>query len=150
MNKYKLIVVDDSLSVLKMFENVMKDYPDFELVRKYDRGDLFLEYLQNCEENIDFVILDLIMPDIDGLEIAREICEKYKYKIKHVICMSGLTSETMLNQIGYIGIDYFIMKPFLMISYLENYEILQIHQIKLNMRKKKWIKRPYKSKFKRI
>ena len=41
MNKYKLIVVDDSLSVLKMFENVMKDYPDFELVRKYDRGDLF-------------------------------------------------------------------------------------------------------------
>ena len=30
MNKYKLIVVDDSLSVLKMFENVMKDYPDFE------------------------------------------------------------------------------------------------------------------------
>lgn len=112
MNKYKLIVVDDSLSVLKMFENVMKDYSDFELVRKYDRGDLFLEYLQNCEENIDFVILDLIMPDIDGLEIAREICEKYKYKIKHVICMSGLTSETMLNQIGYIGIDYFIMKPF--------------------------------------
>ena len=112
MNKYKLIVVDDSLSVLKMFENVMKDYLDFELVRKYDRGDLFLEYLQNCEENIDFVILDLIMPDIDGLEIAREICEKYKYKIKHVICMSGLTSETMLNQIGYIGIDYFIMKPF--------------------------------------
>ena len=26
--------------------------------------------------------------------------------------MSGLTSESMLNQIGYIGIDYFIMKPF--------------------------------------
>lgn len=112
MKKYKLIVVDDSLSVLKVFENAVKDYPEFELVRKYDRGDMFLEYLVNCEENIDFVILDLIMPDIDGIEIAREICQKYKYKIKHVICMSGLTSESMLNQIGYIGIDYFIMKPF--------------------------------------
>ncbi len=112
IKKYKLIVVDDSLSVLKVFENAVKDYPEFELVRKYDRGDMFLEYLVNCEENIDFVILDLIMPDIDGIEIAREICQKYKYKIKHVICMSGLTSESMLNQIGYIGIDYFIMKPF--------------------------------------
>ena len=117
MNPYKLIVVDDSLSVLKLFENAIKEYPDFELVRKYDRGDLFLEYLKTCEENIDFVILDLIMPDIDGIEIAREISQHYKYKIKHVICMSGLTSESMLNQIGYVGIDYFIMKPF-------SYEIL--------------------------
>ena len=109
MKKFKMIVVDDSIAVLKMFENAVSDYPNFELIRKYDRGDLFLEYLETSNEEVDFVILDLIMPDIDGIEIAKMIKQRYMNKVKHTICMSGLSSESMLNQVSYIGIDYFVM-----------------------------------------
>ncbi len=111
-NKYTVVVVDDSPAILKAFDAYSKDYQDFTILKKYDQGEMFLEYLDLCNEVIDFVILDIVMPDVDGLEIARIIEEKYRDKVRHIICMSGLTTDSILNQMSSLRIDYFFMKPF--------------------------------------
>ncbi len=111
-NRYKIVVLDDSINVLKSFEEETKLHDDFVLAGKYDNSELFLECLEGTKDVFDFAILDLILPRIDGFEIARIIKAKYAHKVKHIICMSGLSSDNLLHQISYIGIDYFVMKPF--------------------------------------
>lgn len=112
LKTYNVVVVDDSIAVLKMIEQASLHYDEFIVTRKYDKGSNFLQYLENSNEVIDFLLLDLIMPDIDGMEILNKISAFYQYKIKNVVCMSALASDSILNQIGQNGVDYFVSKPF--------------------------------------
>ena len=86
-NRYKIVVLDDSINVLKSFEEETKLHDDFVLAGKYDNSELFLECLEGTKDVFDFVILDLILPRIDGFEIARIIKAKYTHKVKHIISL---------------------------------------------------------------
>ena len=112
MKTYNIIVVDDNVNVIKTIEQASAKFEEFVITRKFDKGNSFLQYLEKSNDKIDFLLLDLIMPDVDGLEVVLNVCKKYRYRINTIICMSALASDAILNQIGQVGIDYFILKPF--------------------------------------
>ena len=112
MKTYNIIVVDDNVNVIKTIEQASAKFEEFVITRKFDKGNSFLQYLEKSNDKIDFLLLDLIMPDVDGLEVVLNVCKKYHYRINTIICMSALASDAILNQIGQVGIDYFILKPF--------------------------------------
>lgn len=110
--KHNIVAVDDNISNLKMIELSSIEFEEFVLLKKYNQGINFLKYLEITNDVIDILLLDLILADIDGIELVKNICGKYRDKIKYIVCMSSLTSDMILNQLGQLGIDYFIAKPF--------------------------------------
>ena len=69
--KIKLMLVDDHLVVRMGIASILSFDPDFEVVGQADSGAEALSMVQTLEP--DVVIMDLMMPDMDGVEATRQI-----------------------------------------------------------------------------
>lgn len=101
----KLLVVDDE----KLIREVIKEYANQEnyIVYEASNGEEALDVIKN--RDIDVVILDIMMPKLDGYSTCKEI-----KKIKDIpIIMLSARSEEFDKLNGFnLGIDDYITKPF--------------------------------------
>ncbi len=100
-----ILVVDDEKEIADLVELYLKN--DGFTVHKFYIGN---EALQCVEaENIDLAILDIMLPDISGLEICQKIRENYNFPI---IMLTA--KETEIDKITglTIGADDYVTKPF--------------------------------------
>jgi len=68
-----ILVVDDSAANLKFVESVLKDIYKLILVKS---GEQALKYLER--NTVDLVLLDILMPEMDGFEVFAKIKETEK------------------------------------------------------------------------
>lgn len=61
----------------------------------------------------DIILLDIVMPEIDGLEITRLIREKIEISHISVIAVTGLTKQEDLTKLLEVGCDDYLCKPYL-------------------------------------
>lgn len=106
MNEPKVLVVDDEARIRKLVKDflVKKDYTVIEA----SDGEEALE-LMYTDKEIDLVILDVMMPKLDGWQTCREI-RKFS---KIPIVMLTAKTEEMDELLGFeLGVDEYISKPF--------------------------------------
>lgn len=101
----KILVVDDEINLLE----VVKDYLVIESFEVYtaERGSKAIELFH--EVHPDFVILDLMLPDISGKEICRLIREESDVPI---LMLTAKSSEDDKVTGLFIGADDYLTKPF--------------------------------------
>jgi DNA-binding response OmpR family regulator len=76
MNK-TVLVVDDDKDIVKLITKSLK-FEQFEVISAYSGK----EALSMLKENyIDFVVLDIMMPEMDGLEVCRNIRNDYNIPV---------------------------------------------------------------------
>ncbi len=106
--KYKILVVDDDPYILMSLEFLMKKNGYDVMVARNGT-----EALDIVEKQIpDIVLLDIMMPDVDGYEICKYIKSSTHLKNTNVIFMSAKTKETDIKK-GYdMGASLYVTKPF--------------------------------------
>lgn len=106
MEKIKVLVVDDEALMRKLVKDflVKKDY---EVVEAED-GEQALDVFYS-DKAISLVILDVIMPKMNGWQVCREIRETSKVPI---IMLTAKATETDELQGFELGVDEYISKPF--------------------------------------
>jgi CheY-like chemotaxis protein len=70
-NKVKLLVVDDEETIRELFKEYLS--ADGYLVRVASSGREAIEIIRSGGESFDLFLIDLVMPEMDGLEVIREI-----------------------------------------------------------------------------
>lgn len=105
--KRRVLTVDDEAMNNKIIIHIMKDEPRFEMVQA-GSGRQALELLE--QQSFDLILLDVKMPDMDGLETLRKIREKYRVPV--VLMTSDKTLEAA-TEFAELGCDDFITKPVL-------------------------------------
>ncbi len=104
----KIAILEDDPDILKLLSLNLKE-AGFK-VRQFSRGGDFFEYI--LKEIPDLLILDLMLPDIDGLEICKKIREDSRTSQLPVIMLTAKGEETD-KVIGLeIGADDYVTKPF--------------------------------------
>ncbi len=103
--KKEIFIVDDEENILEILEyNLLKNGYG---VRSFKKGKDFLEYF--AREKPDLVVLDLMLPDIDGFDICREI----KKKTNVPVIILSAKSEEFDKVLGLeLGADDYMVKPF--------------------------------------
>lgn len=71
-SKYRALVVDDSAFTLKQITQILMS-AGIEVVGNAPRGEDAIRMYKELYPNVDFVTLDITMPDIDGLQVLKEI-----------------------------------------------------------------------------
>lgn len=101
----KVLIVDDETNLLK----VVKDYLRMELYTVYtaERGNEALDIFNRIQP--DFVILDLMLPDVSGEELCRLIRKESDVPILMLTAKSGEEDKVMGLR---IGADDYLTKPF--------------------------------------
>lgn len=130
MNNIKVLVVDDNLELVSKIKEYFSDHADINVSLEANDGEEALKLIKEYQSDYDVVILDLVMPKKDGLDVLEEM-EKLNLN-KKIIVISSYNSDEMIRKVSNYGIDYFIVKPFEM-SNLEK-KILSCFDYKKNNR----------------
>jgi len=79
-------------------------------VRTAGSGQSALQILE--AEDIDLLLLDLMLPGMDGFEVLRRIREKRGHESPYVVVVSALTTEEDRKKVQELGGNDYIPKPF--------------------------------------
>ncbi len=108
MEKKKILVVDDELDVqnILLFRLEINGY----LVIAASDGEEGLEWIR--KDNPSLVLLDLMLPKINGFEVCRMLKFDDKYKNMPIIILSALDKEEDRKKAMESGADAYFLKPF--------------------------------------
>lgn len=106
MEEIKILVVDDEQRMRKLVRDflVKKEYVVLEAADGEEAIDIFFS-----EKNIGLVILDVMMPKMDGWEVCREI---RNFSQVPIVMLTAKTSERDELTGFELGVDEYISKPF--------------------------------------
>lgn len=105
-SKKKILIIDDAEVNQLLLSRILGDY---ELLNAYNGGEAF-ERLQENKGSLDLIILDLVLPDTNGLEILKFIKGDDELKEIPVIVMSA---QVQMEQTSMeMGAVEFWKKPF--------------------------------------
>lgn len=110
MEKIKLLMVDDNINLVEMVREYFKDHELIELVYSAFDGEKGIELIEKEKDNFDVLILDLIMPNKDGIYVLSEL--KKRGINKKVIVSTSYNASEVIREVSEYGVNYFILKPF--------------------------------------
>jgi two-component system chemotaxis response regulator CheY len=102
----RILIIDDSEFSRKSIAQVL-ERNGFNVIGTAESANTAIEIMKQQEANI--FIIDLIMPDISGMEFAKTIIEKYTKSV--VIMISSLPHEHIVLEAISIGVIDFLHKP---------------------------------------
>jgi DNA-binding response OmpR family regulator len=120
MNHKRILIVDDELSILVPIKFLLeKNNFDVELAQS---GKDALESI--AQSKPDLILLDIMLPDLDGYEIYQMIREKPEWDDIKVIYLTARSRDVDIAKGLNLGVDAYITKPF------SNAELLEkIHSL---------------------
>ena len=125
-NKINVLMIDDNEYSVNKVKDYFSKHEVINLVLTAVNGKDGLEKILNYQDKYDLIIMDLIMPELDGIALLEEM-KKRNIK-KHVIILTSYKKEYTVKAVSEYNIDYYMLKPFNMES-LEK-RILEITDFK--------------------
>lgn len=107
--EHKVLIVDDSVMMRTVIRSFVAKMPEFKAVAFAENGKKALEALDN-HKDLSLILLDIEMPEMDGLEFLRYA--KLKSKAKVVILSSvALSGSPYAAKARELGADAIVTKP---------------------------------------
>ena len=110
MEKIKVLMIDDNVNLVEMVEDYFDNHPRIEIVGKANDGEEGLKIIKEGNLKYDLVVLDLIMPNKDGLSVLKEL-KKCKISLNIIVATSYNAPDT-IRKVSEYGVNYYILKPF--------------------------------------
>lgn len=105
-----MAIADDNKEIVKTLELFFENHPEIEIVGTASNGNLCLKMLE--EVNPDVLLLDIIMPHLDGLGVLEQMYHQDKISKIQVIMLTAFGQEDVMKQAVIYGASYFMLKPF--------------------------------------
>lgn len=104
--KRKILVIDDSPFVSSQISDILKNSA-YQVVGSVKTGELGVE--QYRQQKPDLVILDMVLPGMDGIETARQLFD-IDASAK-IIMLSSLNDISFFDNVRSLGIRFVLSKP---------------------------------------
>lgn len=108
-------IVDDDALIRSILVNIFSSMSIENItldVRAYEDGVQFFSSNRLREQGLHFLILDGVMPVMDGLEILQKVKKSYQKQGVHVLMLTGRKSEQDIAEALRLGADDYVTKPF--------------------------------------
>ena len=107
--KRKILIVDDDVELVELMADAFSGDSRFE-VRTANNG--FDAGMQVKEFRPDLVVLDVMLPDINGKEVCQRVRNDPTMETVKVICISGMVEQDKIADLRAAGANDFMSKPF--------------------------------------
>jgi excisionase family DNA binding protein len=107
--KRKVLLVDDDAELVDLMSKVLDEDGRFEVriaSNGFDAGMMVKEYRP------DIIVLDVMLPDINGKEVCHRVRADTTLEDVRILCISGMIEEDKIQELRLAGADKFLHKPF--------------------------------------
>ena len=107
--KRRALVVDDDEELVELISDALLADGRFELKSAnngFDAGMMVKEY------HPDIIVLDVMLPDINGIEVCQRVRNDSTMDDVRIICISGMVEQEKIQDLKDAGADRFVQKPF--------------------------------------
>jgi excisionase family DNA binding protein len=107
--KRKVLLVDDDAELVELMTKVLEEDGRFEVriaSNGFDAGMMVKEYRP------DLIVLDVMLPDINGKEVCHRVRGDGSLEDVRILCISGMIEEDKIQELRLSGADDFLHKPF--------------------------------------
>lgn len=105
----EILIVEDNEDNSILAEKILNYYGFKTVVRSH--GNAALQYCETHQP--DLILMDLSLPDIDGMEVTRLLRKKDQYRQVPIIALTAHAMRGIQHTIQEAGLDDFLTKPFL-------------------------------------
>lgn len=114
--KRKIMVVDDDVALVELITDMLERDGRFE-VRSVNNG--FDAGMMVKEYHPDLLVLDVMLPDINGKEVYTRVRGDATMDDVKIICISGMVEQDKIEDLRQSGANEFLQKPFEMDHLIE-------------------------------
>jgi len=107
--KRKVLLVDDDLELVDVMTKFLEEDGRFEVrvaSNGFDAGMMVKEYRP------DLIVLDVMLPDINGKEVCHRVRADPTLEDVRILCISGMVEDDKIQELRLSGADDFLNKPF--------------------------------------
>jgi len=107
--KRKVLLVDDDAELVELMSKVLEEDGRFEVrvaSNGFDAGMMVKEY------HPDLIVLDVMLPDINGKEVCQRVRSDSALEDVRILCISGMIEDDKIQELKLSGADDFLHKPF--------------------------------------
>ena len=107
--KRKVLIVDDDAELVELITDALERDGRFEtrsVNNGFDAGMMVKEY------HPDLIVLDVMLPDINGKEVCQRVRSDKSMDDVRIICISGMVEEDKVSELRTAGANDFMHKPF--------------------------------------
>lgn len=108
MEKIKIIIADDNLEFVSTFVKFLEEQEDMEVIATAKDGLEAFDKIRTM--NPDIVLLDVIMPHLDGIGVLEKLNSEGKMPI--CIMLSAVGQDNITKRALTMGASYYMVKPF--------------------------------------
>jgi DNA-binding response OmpR family regulator len=101
----RVLIVDDDVPLCELLETVLQE--EGYIVSSVHCGESALQYMEKTP--VDLVLLDVMLPNLNGMQVARRICQRFATPI---LMLTALNDENSMLDGYQAGADQYIGKPF--------------------------------------
>lgn len=110
MKKTSLVIADDNREFSQILFEYISSYEEFDIVGIAKDGVETLEIIS--KEKPDVLLLDIIMPHLDGLEVLERIQKSDDNYFPKIIILSAVGQDRITQRALELGAEYYVVKPF--------------------------------------
>lgn len=107
--EFVVLAVDDEPDVLELLRDMLSSARDIQLITVTNG---FTAGAKLVEERPDLVLLDFLMPELDGYDFSRFVRQDPRFKDVPIVAVTGLKADHDLNKMKEAGVNEVISKPF--------------------------------------
>jgi two-component system response regulator (stage 0 sporulation protein A) len=108
MDKIKIFIADDNREFCELLREYIEHQPDLQVVQVANNGSQALAAMQ--ETSPDVLLLDIIMPHLDGIGVLEKLAELPRRP--RVVVLTAFGHEQVTRRAAELGADYCVLKPF--------------------------------------
>ena len=108
--KIKVVVIDDNPHIRETMESYIGLQEDMEIAGMANDGARGKELIMRTQP--DVVILDMVMPQLDGLGVLEQLNKSSLEYLPSIICLSAVGQEDLIKKAISLGAKYYMIKPF--------------------------------------
>lgn len=111
MANIQVLIADDNKDFLAVLGEYMGNQPDMDIVCLAVNGDEVIRYLEQTERLPDVLVLDIIMPYLDGLGVLEKVRTMNLNPMPKTIMLTAFGQEAVTRKSVELGASYYLMKP---------------------------------------
>ncbi len=112
MHKIEVLLADDNREFTNLLSEYISEQNDMKVCGVAYNGEEVIRHLEHSRNVPDVLILDIIMPHLDGLGVLERLREMDLNPMPKIIMLTAFGQENITQKAVQLGASYYILKPF--------------------------------------